>query len=260
MRPKPKKRLGQNFLVDAKVSKKIVEDCQIKNDETILEIGPGKGALTGLIAERAKKIFAVELDYALYKSLLVAFTNNPKVEIMHADFLEVDLKLFFPNNQKIKIIGNIPYYITTPIIEKLLEHSTYISSIWLTVQKEYAQRICAKPGSKKYGSLTCFIQYYAKPKVEFNIKSGSFYPQPKVDSSFVSLEIYNHPPVEIKDRERFFSLIRSSFAQKRKTLKNNLKTVLPHDVIDRFLAKTDLSPSVRAEELSLQDFAILSNF
>ncbi|MFA6349978.1 MAG: 16S rRNA (adenine(1518)-N(6)/adenine(1519)-N(6))-dimethyltransferase RsmA [Candidatus Omnitrophota bacterium] len=260
MLPKPKKRLGQNFLVDKRIQSKIVNACRINSSEAVIEIGPGQAALTGLIADRANKVFAIEIDDTLYKKLSVAFADEPKVKIIHADFLDIDLNQFFSNNQKVRVIGNIPYYITTPIIERLIEHSTHISSIWLTVQKEYARRICAKPGSKEYGSLTCFIRYYALPKVEFDIKSGSFFPKPKVDSSLISLSIHDKPPVEVKDKEKFFRLIRCSFAQKRKTLRNNLKTVMPAKTIEGFIAKKSLSPNVRAEELSLQDFADLSNF
>ena len=259
MLPKPKKSLGQNFLVGANLNKKIVEACRIKNDETVIEIGPGKGALTGLIAEKAKYTYAVEIDKELSERLCMNFIGNTKVKIILADFLKIDLNRYMPCGVKTKIIGNIPYYITTPIIEKLLKHSERISSAYLTVQKEYARRICAEPGCKEYGSLSCFVRYYAKPKIEFYIKSGSFYPKPKVDSALISLQIHSKPPVELNDRERFFTLIRSAFAQKRKTLKNNLKSVLPQQTISSFLEKTGLGPKARAEELSLQNFADLAN-
>ena len=259
MLPKPKKSLGQNFLVDPRISKRITGACHIREDETIVEIGPGSGALTGLIAEQAKKVIAIEIDNELFRRLSLNFANNPRVEVIRADFLGLNPERIFTCKQKVKVVGNIPYYITTPIIERLLEQSEHISSIWLTVQKEYARRICAKPCSKEYGSLTCFIRYYTKPKIEFDIKSGSFYPKPKVDSTFVSLEVFDKPPVEVNDKKRFFSLIRSSFAQKRKTLKNNLKDILPPEILARFLDKTGLSINARAEELSLQDFATLSN-
>ncbi|MCX5712651.1 MAG: 16S rRNA (adenine(1518)-N(6)/adenine(1519)-N(6))-dimethyltransferase RsmA, partial [Candidatus Omnitrophica bacterium] len=185
MLPKPKKSLGQNFLIDTRARKKIVDACAIKNSETVIEIGPGKGAITGLIAERAKQTFAIEIDARFYAALNASFLMNPKVKIIHADFLDIDLTQFFPEAEKVKIIGNIPYYITTPIIERLLEYSPRISSVWLTVQKEYAHRVCAEPGSKEYGSLTCFIRYHAKPKAVFNIKNTSFFPVPKVDSTLL---------------------------------------------------------------------------
>jgi len=260
MRSKPKKRLGQNFLVNTKICKKIIESCCISKSETVIEIGPGRGELTELLWRQSKHLIAVELDRNLSGMLATRFKANPAVTIVNADFLKLNLEQYLDNSKKTKIIGNIPYYITTPIIEKIFSHADSISCAYLTVQKEFAARLCAQPGSKEYGSFTCFVRYYSNPKLLFNIKAGSFYPKPKIDSSLVCLDILEKPPVVVRSPEEFFSLIGNCFAQRRKTLKNNLKTIFPPPKLEAVFDALGLDKNIRAERLTLENFAALANF
>ena len=182
MHIKPKKSLGQNFLVDKNIQKKIIVYLEIKPDDIILEIGAGRGELTNLIAKEAEKVYALEIDNSLCGILKENLKSYSNVEIINRDILKFNLRAYFRNlKQNLKVFGNIPYYISSPIIEHLFNYRNKIESIFITVQKEFAKRVTAIPGSKEYGSLSCFVQYYAKPKIIFNIKKASFFPVPKVD-------------------------------------------------------------------------------
>ncbi|MDD4900081.1 MAG: 16S rRNA (adenine(1518)-N(6)/adenine(1519)-N(6))-dimethyltransferase RsmA [Candidatus Omnitrophica bacterium] len=251
MRLKPKKSLGQNFLIDRNIRKKIVSACDFSPEDVILEIGPGRGELTAEIAQQVKKVFAVEIDHHLCAQLKGRFCDEKKIEIIHADILKFDLNKLKPQNKKIKIVGNIPYYISTPIIEYIIERRGRIASAYLTVQKEFAGRIVSGPGSKEFGALSCFVQYYLKPEIVFDIKKGSFFPVPKVASSFLKLEVRSAPAVKVEDEEYFFKIIRSAFNQRRKILRNSLAKILSEEKLGSLKLK-------RPEELSLEDFSGLA--
>jgi 16S rRNA (adenine1518-N6/adenine1519-N6)-dimethyltransferase len=257
---KPKKSLGQNFLVDKNIRKKIISACDFSKEDIVLEIGAGRGELTqGIAASGVKKIYAVEVDQRITGVLKDNLQNFTNIEIVPQDILKFNFDNFFKKEKnKIKVIGNIPYYISTPIIEHLFCWRAKIDTIFLTIQKELAERIAASPGSKKYGSLSCFIQYCAKPQALFVIRRNSFFPVPKVDSVFLKLKILPEPPVVIQGEEAFFKIIRSSFNQRRKTLRNSLKGVIPQEKLGNFFREYGINTNARAEELSLQDFAHLS--
>ena len=261
MHKKPKKSLGQNFLADKNILNKIASACNFSLRDTVLEIGSGKGELTRLVAERVKKVYAVEIDKDLkdpFNYNLAEFSD--RVKLVNKDIIKVDLReLIGKGETKIRVVGNIPYYITTPIIEYLLAHRSLIQDVFLTVQKEFARRVISPGGGKEYGALTCFIQYYAQAKILFSIKRGSFYPVPKVDSSLLHLVFRSRPAVDVEDPELFFKLIRSAFNQRRKTLVNSLRRIVPDGRLESFFRVYDIDTLVRPERLTLQDFANLAN-
>lgn len=257
---KPKKSLGQNFLIDKNIQKKIIFACAFTQKDIVLEIGAGRGELTVEIAKIAKKVYALEIDSFLYNQLKEKLKTYSNLKLIHQDILKFDLNQYLRKiRKKIKVIGNIPYYITTPIIEHLLKFRNKIDCIFLTLQKEFARRIIASPGSKVYGSLTCLVQYYTQPELLFYIKRNSFMPVPKVDSCFLKLKILRTPPVETKNEDLFFTLIRLAFNQRRKTLRNSLRGIVEPKKLEAFFAKFKINPNIRPEDLSLDDFANLAN-
>jgi len=259
---KPKKRFGQNFLIDKNIQEKIIEACELSRDDFVLEIGAGNGELTRLIAPRARSVSAIEIDWNLCKILKGCLESYKNVEIVNQDVLEFDFKKYFQKimnlRQKIKVIGNIPYYITTPIIERLIEFKSGIDAVFITVQKEFALRLAACPGSKDYGSLSCFAQYYTLPEIVLTIKKTCFRPVPKVDSCLLKLKIREMPAVDVGDENLFFSIIRSAFNKRRKTLRNSLKDIVPEEKLKTFFEKYNINPKIRPEELALSDFADLT--
>jgi 16S rRNA (adenine1518-N6/adenine1519-N6)-dimethyltransferase len=258
MRPAPKKSLGQNFLRDGRARRRIVDACGFSPSDVVLEIGPGQGAVTPLIAERVKKLYAVELDTRLASELQERFAGT-NVTVEKADILAFDpASIQESRSARIKVFGNIPYYITSPIIEHLFASRALIETVFLTVQKEFAERMCAEPGTKTYGSFSCFVRYYARPRILFRVKRNSFYPPPKVDSCFVRLDIREHPPVEVSDEQKLFSVIRHAFQQRRKTLRNSLEGIVSREQLESFFSCRQLAPGTRPERLSLEDFAALS--
>jgi len=257
MQIKPKKSLGQNFLKDANIQNKIIRACGFGSLDSVLEIGAGTGIMTGLIAGNVSKVYAVEIDRALIPVLTDNLKTYTNIKILHQDILEFDLHKL--NAAKLKVLGNIPYYITTPIIEHLLGFRHKIEVIYLTVQKEFGQRMVALPGSKAYGSFSCFVQYYTKPEILFTIKKNSFYPAPKVDSCFLRLKIREEPAVKVKNEVMLFKIIRTAFQQRRKTMKNGLEELIPNRKLEEFFRLYDINPRIRAEDLALQDFANLAN-
>jgi 16S rRNA (adenine1518-N6/adenine1519-N6)-dimethyltransferase len=260
MNVRPKKRLGQNFLVDKNIQKKIINACEFKNSDTVLEIGSGRGELTKLIAERVSKVFALEIDPFLCENLKVILKDFPNSQVINQDILRFDLRKYFcTTKQKLKVIGNIPYYISSPIIEHLIKFSDKISTIFITVQKEFALRIIANPGSKEYGSFSLFTQYYVEPKILFTIKKNSFYPVPKIDSAFLSIKIRKKPKVSVRDEGLLFKIIRRAFNQRRKVLKNSLSGIISTQKLEQFFNKHNISSNIRPEDLSLEDFATLAN-
>lgn len=255
---RPKRYLGQNFLTDRNIQKKIILNCNLDKNDIVLEVGPGRGELTQLIAKSSARVYAVEIDSDLCKILEDKFFNFKNVVIIRADILKLNIKKYFSFfSGRLKVIGNIPYYISTPILEHLIRYSDKIDSIFITLQKEFAQRIVAKPGSKDYGSFSCFIQYYTEPKIIFDIKKTCFYPMPKVDSSFLKLVIKRKRPLTKSQEKRLFEIIRIAFNQRRKMLKNTLKEFFTLDKLNTFFKKYNLSYSIRPEEVSIDDFVNL---
>jgi len=251
--------------VDKNVQNNIVNAIGLSADDLVLEIGPGEGAITGLLCEKAAKVYAVELDRRLCELLAVKFAACRNISVINSDILKFDLRSLpagqagLPPGKKYRVIGNIPYYITSPIVEHLLLYRDRIQDIYLTVQKEFAQRMVGASGSKVFGSFSCFVQYYTEPEILFLIRKNSFFPPPKVDSCFLRLVPRAVPPVKVKNEKTLFQVIRTSFQQRRKTLKNSLEELIPADKLTKFFNDSDLNPKIRPEDLTLQDFANLSN-
>lgn len=260
MHAKPKKSLGQNFLVDKNIQRKIIDSIEFKSNDTVLEIGAGRGELTWLIAKTARYVYALEIDSDLCQTLKINLKRHSNVKIINKDILKFNLSKYFGKTAgKIKIFGNIPYYISSPIIEHILKFKDKIDSMFITVQKEFGKRVVAAAGSKDYSSFSCFVQYHSLPKILFTIKKGSFFPVPKVDSCLLRLDIRGLAPVEIKDEGLFFKVIRASFNKRRKTLRNSLSGIIPKQKLDLFFTRFGMDPNIRPEQLSLSDFANLIN-
>ena len=268
MYPKPKKYLGQNFLIDKNIQRKIIDFCAFKFSDTVLEIGAGRGELTRLIASKVGMIYAIEIDRNLCNILEENLKGYKNVRIINADILKFNFRSKRPlaaapplagTSNGVKVIGNIPYYITTPIIEHLLRYRNNIDTVFITVQKEFAVRMKAEAGLKVYGALSCFIQYYTEPKILFTIKKSCFFPAPKVDSCFMQLKIREKPPVKPENERLFFKIIRSAFNKRRKTLRNSLKEIIPQGKLKRFFNKYSIDANIRPEGLTLKDFANLTN-
>jgi len=252
---KPKKRLGQNFLVDKNIRNKIINACGLQKSDIILEIGAGRGELTELLAQQAKKVYAIEIDDNLCEILKERFAQSKNLKIMHADILKVDFVKTFPKTEKkIKVIGNIPYYISTPILERLFKFARKFETVFLTVQKEFAGRIIAHHGSKDYSALSCFAQYHCKPRILFSIPATCFFPAPKVDSSFMKLEIGRSFGLSKSEEKGLFMIIRAAFNKRRKTLQNSLKGVVTQEKLGLFFERYRIRKDIRPESLSLDDF------
>ncbi len=257
---KPKKSLGQNFLTDKNIQNKIIRACALTNEDTVLEIGSGRGDLTQLLAQNAKQVLALEIDQRLYPLLEQGMMLYDNCRIIKGDILKFDIAGFLQENkikQKIKVIGNIPYYISSPIIEHLIGYRGSISAVFITVQKEFAIRAAAAPGTKDYGSFSCFVQYYCACKIIFEIKKNSFRPAPNVDSCFLSLTFREKPAVSVREEESFFKLIRTAFNQRRKTLRNSLEELASPEQLEGFFSLAGIDKNIRPEQLSLEQFAVL---
>lgn len=260
------KKFGQNFLIDTHVLDKIIRAAGITKEDCILEIGPGIGTMTQYLAQAAGKVVAVEIDKALIPILADTLAAYDNVKIINDDVLKVDIrKLVEEENggRPVKVVANLPYYITTPIIMGLYENHVPIESITVMVQKEVADRMQEGPGSKDYGALSLAVQYYAKPYIVANVPPNCFMPRPKVGSAVIRLTSHEKPPVDVEDEKLLFRLIRASFNQRRKTLANGLKNSaelnLPKEVIVESIEELGKGTSVRGEALSLEEFAALSN-
>jgi 16S rRNA (adenine1518-N6/adenine1519-N6)-dimethyltransferase len=251
---KLKKSLGQHFLSDSNIIAKIIRFSDIKETDEVVEIGPGGGALSVFLARRAKRLVCVELDSRMCVALKEKFKDLNNVEIINEDILKFDFSPF--NN--LKIVGSLPYYITTPIINYLIKNRKHILEINLIIQKEVGQRLLAKPHTKDYGSFCCFVNYFTRPEILFFIKNTCFHPAPKVDSVFVKLEVLSTPSVEVGKEDVFLKIIRTAFSQRRKTLVNNLKDLASKEKLQYFIAQKGFKEGVRSQELSLKDFADLS--
>jgi 16S rRNA (adenine1518-N6/adenine1519-N6)-dimethyltransferase len=252
---KPRKSLGQNFLNDPNVIRRIIAACQLQPEETVFEIGPGFGALTKEIAPAVRCFYAVEKDKDLYDYLYknISFLNTT---FYHQDFLAFD---FSKLTKPVKIIGNLPYNISSPIMERLIHHREYISEVFITVQLEFGKRLVAAPGSKDYSALSCVIQYYAEPKILFKIKNTCFSPAPKVESCFVNIHFKQTPNPQTIDEKIFLRLIKGAFQQRRKQLQNALAAFMPKADIKQLFEKLSLNPQARAENLSVNDYVKISN-
>ena len=260
------KKYGQNFLIDTHVLDKIVAAAQIGPDDFVVEIGPGIGTLTQYLAYAAREVCAVEIDKNLIPILKDTLQEYDNVTVMNEDILKVDLnRLAEEKNQgrPIKVVANLPYYITTPIIMGLFENGVPLESMTVMVQKEVADRMQTGPGSKEYGALSLAVQYYAEPYIAANVPPNCFMPRPKVGSAVIRLTRHQAPPVEVADERQMFAVIRASFNQRRKTLVNGLKNSdvlsFSREEIERAVAACGLPLTVRGETLSLADFARLSD-
>lgn len=261
------KKFGQNFLIDTHVLEKIIRAANITKDDMVLEIGPGIGTMTQYLAEAAGKVVAVEIDKNLIPILEDTLSDYDNVRVINEDVLKVDLKKLADEEnggKPVKVVANLPYYITTPIIMGLFEQGVPVESITVMVQKEVADRMQTGPGNKDYGALSLAVQYYADPYIVANVPPNCFMPRPKVGSAVIRLTRHEKPPVEVEDETLMFDIIRASFNQRRKTLVNGLnnsdKLSLPKEVITEAVEQLGKGAGVRGEALSLEEFAKLSNY
>ena len=263
-----KKKFGQNFLIDPHVLDKIVDAAQITKDDFVLEIGPGIGTLTQYLCENARQVLAVEIDDKLIPILKETLQPYDNVEVLHGDILKQDIQQIadtYNDGKPIKVVANLPYYITTPIIMELFESHVPLANVTVMVQKEVADRMKAEPGTKDYGALSLAVQYYAKPYIAAFVPPNCFMPRPGVGSAVITLNCLEATPVEVKNEKLMFKLIRASFNQRRKTLQNGLtnSSELPfskEEVGQAIQAAAGLPAAIRGEKLGLSEFAALANY
>ncbi|MBR1391166.1 MAG: 16S rRNA (adenine(1518)-N(6)/adenine(1519)-N(6))-dimethyltransferase RsmA [Lachnospiraceae bacterium] len=260
------KKFGQNFLIDAHVLDRIIEATQITKDDFVLEIGPGIGTMTQALCEQAREVVAVEIDSNLIPILKDTLRAYDNVTVLHQDILKVDFAALAEEKNEgrpIKVVANLPYYITTPIIMELFERHVPMDSITVMVQKEVAERMQQGPGSKDYGALSLAVQYYAKPQIVANVPPNCFMPRPGVGSAVIHLDCYSTPPVRVSDEKLMFALIRASFNQRRKTLANGLshsgQLSLSKELIQECIEELGVPANIRGEALSLEQFARLAD-
>ena len=261
------KKFGQNFLIDAHVLEKIIVAAGVGEQDCVLEIGPGIGTLTQYLAEKARRVVAVEIDQNLIPILEETLEDYPNVTVINEDILKVDIARLireYNEGRPIKVVANLPYYITTPIIMKLFEQEVPLDNMTVMVQKEVADRMQAGPGTKDYGALSLAVQYYAKPYIAANVPPNCFIPRPNVGSAVIRLTRHEKPPVQTRDPRLMFALIRAGFNQRRKTLKNSLDNwgglSLTKEQIGQGIESLGMGPSVRGEALSLEQFAALADY
>ena len=260
------KKFGQNFLIDTRVLEEIIDAAEITKDDFVLEIGPGIGTMTQYLCEAAREVVAVEIDTNLIPILKDTLSAYDNVEVLNQDILKVDIASLAKernDDKPIKVVANLPYYITTPIIMGLFESHVPIDSITIMVQKEVADRMQEGPGSKEYGALSLAVQYYAKPEIVVNVPPSCFMPQPKVGSAVIRLTRHEQSPVEVEDEKLMFQVIRASFNQRRKTLANGLNNFgsfgLSKEEIQSCIEELGVPVNIRGEALSLEQFAELAN-
>ena len=248
----PNKRLGQNFLFDEQSLQTIASE--VTSEDTVIEIGPGLGTLTAILAEKASKVIAVELDSNMVQILEDRFKLYNNVQIIQDYILHVDIDKIAP---KAKIVANLPYYITTSIITKLL--NTNIKDITILIQKEVAERICAEPGTKKAGAITYYVKYYADSKIVANVPKECFIPSPEVESAVVKITKRNEKAVKVNNEKLFFDIIKTNFTQRRKTILNSLSSIIDKEVLKNILKECKIEEVERGENLSLEQFAMIAN-
>ena len=261
-----KKSLGQNFLVDLNILGNIVNAAELDESKGALEIGPGLGALTQQLAKRAGRVVAVELDQRMLPVLEETLSAYGNASVVHGDILKVDLdelfQRYFADVKGVSVVANLPYYVTTPIVMRLLEGHIPLENIVVMIQKEVADRMAAKPGTKDYGSLSIAVQYYCEPQVVAIVPRTVFIPQPNVDSAVIRLRLRKAPPVQVSDEELYFQVVQASFTQRRKTIFNNLLTRFfgkeTRHLLEQALEKAGIDPVRRGETLSLEEFARLT--
>lgn len=254
------KSLGQNFLIDDSVPKDIVAGAEVNEDDLVIEIGPGVGTLTAQLLNKAKKVVAIELDSDLIPILSKEIGDNPKFTLIHNDALKVNFNEIIGDEESVKLVANLPYYVTTPIILKLLKEDYKFKSLTIMIQKEVAERMNAEPGNKDYGSLSLLVQYYCDTKIVRKVAPQCFIPRPKVDSIVIRLDKLTEPKVSVKSEKLFFDIIRSSFNMRRKTLWNGVKNIgLSKEKLELAFNEADIDPKRRGETLSIQEFAVLSD-
>lgn len=259
---RPKKRLGQNFLIDEGMAEKIADFLEISGDDVVLEPGPGLGILTKPLLKRAGKVIAIELDRVLCGILGKRLAGNEGLHIVCGDILKVDIHQFAKDG-KVKVVGNLPYYITSPFIFRLLEQRKAIDSVLITIQKEVADRILARPGRKEYGAITVAVRYYTRPSYVGVISRAQFWPQPKVDAGIIRLEVLEAPSVQVKDEELFFKVVRATFGKRRKTVLNSLVKAeafeFPKDLLMSAFLDAGIDYQRRPETLTISEFARISD-
>lgn len=258
------KSLGQNFLINPSVCPKMAEQSGAKKGVGVIEVGPGIGVLTCQLAERADKVVAIELDKRLLPVLDETLAEYDNIRIINDDILKIDLKKLIEtelSGMEVVVCANLPYYITSPVIMKLLEDRLPINALTVMVQKEAAQRICAEVGSRQSGAVTVAVNYYAKPQILFGVSAGSFMPAPKVDSAVIRLDILKEPCVQVEDEELFFKVVKAAFSQRRKTLPNSLSAGLQISklAVTDALNRANVPVNYRAEQLTMEQLAKISN-
>ncbi len=258
------KSYGQNFLIDENIVSGIVEKAEVSKKDLVIEIGPGLGTLTSFLLESAGKVICIELDTNMLKILNDRFKLYNNFELINDDILKVNLQELISKNsafEKVKVVANLPYYITTPIIMKLLEEKLNLTSITVMVQKEVAERLTEKTGNKNTGSITYSINYYTEPQTVLEVPKESFIPSPKVDSSVIKLDILKEPKIKVIDENLFFKVVKCAFLQKRKTLINSLSNsgISDKETLEEILNELNLNLKIRAEQLTLEQFGMLSD-
>jgi 16S rRNA (adenine1518-N6/adenine1519-N6)-dimethyltransferase len=257
---KANKKLGQNFLINEGIVLDIVEKAEVSKEDLVIEIGPGLGTLTATLAENAKKVIAVELDDNMIPVLNERFALYDNVEIIHNDILKTDINSLINGEEHVKVVANLPYYITTPIVMKLLEERLNIELITVMVQKEVGERFCSTPNGKEYGAITVSINYYTEPEIVIDVPKENFMPVPEVDSCVVNLKV-RKTHIELKSEKKFFQVIKAAFSQRRKNLGNSLQAVAKDkEEIKKMLEELEIDINKRAENLSLEDYAKISNW
>jgi 16S rRNA (adenine1518-N6/adenine1519-N6)-dimethyltransferase len=254
------KSLGQNFLIDDSVLEDIVNGAEVGPEDLVIEIGPGVGTLTAQILKRAKRVVSIELDSDLIPILQAELGENQNFQLIHKDALKVDFNEIIGDEKSVKLVANLPYYVTTPIIAKLLNEGYDFKSLTIMIQKEVAERINAEPNSKEYGALSILVQYYCRTSIVRKVPPSCFIPRPKVESTVIKLEKLSKPAVEVKDKKLFFDLVRNAFNMRRKTLWNGVKSIgLTKELLEKAFDDADIDPKRRGETLSIEEFANLSN-
>lgn len=261
------KKFGQNFLIDPHVLDKIIRSADITKEDCVIEIGPGIGCVTQALLENAGKVISIEIDDQLIPILTEQFGDEPNFKLIHKDVLKVDLKKLIEEespNRKVKVVANLPYYITTPIIMTLLENELPIDSITVMVQKEVADRLASKPGTKQYGAITVSVNYFCESYLVANVPRNCFMPRPNVDSAVIQLKLHDEPPVRAKNTKQLFKIIKAAFILRRKTLLNTLaahaELGIEKDKLKQILEESGVGAQTRGETLSIEEFARLSDF